>query len=56
MPLAVIEFDEAVIRLVAALAGPEIKETTSLSVTVAPLIDAVIVAVPAVADEVSVTV
>ena len=56
VPLAMIDEDEAVIKLVAVLAAPGTNATVSLSVIDVPLIFPVMVAVPAVVDEVSVAV
>ena len=56
VPLAVIDEGEALISEVVVLAAPGVKVTVSLSVIEAPLILPVMVAVPAVVDEVNVAV
>ena len=55
-PFATIEFEAAVIVEVAALTGPGVKLTTSLSVMGDPFNVPVIVAVPAAVDDVNVAV
>lgn len=55
-PLAIIGFEAAEIMDIDALAGPGTKFTLSLSVTEAPFNVPVIVAVPAVVEDVSVAV
>ena len=56
VPLATIEEGDAVICVVAVLAAPGVKDTISLSVIADPFICPVMVAVPAVVDDVSVAV